>query len=135
MNKQTLAERIAEAIQYSGKLNKHIAVECGVTPAAVTGWLNGDIQSLKSRSAALLGAATGYRTEWIVFGSGPRMLDDENASDQHESPKTLSSQGDLPSLSHLVMALSLASQLLDELEPQMTERQRTLAALVTEELA
>src|SRR5690606_34026988 len=40
-------ERIARAIQLSGKKKGEIAKECGVAPSAVTQWLDGSVKSMK----------------------------------------------------------------------------------------
>ncbi|MEC6481874.1 helix-turn-helix transcriptional regulator [Pseudomonas aeruginosa] len=64
-------ERIARAIQLSGKTKSEIAKLCDVAPSAVTQWINGDSKSLKAESAFALAKATGFRAEWITLGSGP----------------------------------------------------------------
>src|SRR5690606_1836686 len=40
-------ERIARAIQLSGKKKGEIATECGVKPSAVTQWVDGSVKSMK----------------------------------------------------------------------------------------
>lgn len=45
-----------------------------VSKAAVTGWLNGDTQNLKAASAAAIELATGYRSNWLISGKGPKLV-------------------------------------------------------------
>jgi transcriptional regulator with XRE-family HTH domain len=60
MPDMTLAERIREAIQHSGKTQAQIATETGKSPGAVTQWLDGATKSLRADTAAALERATGY---------------------------------------------------------------------------
>lgn len=69
-------ERIARAIQVSGKTKSEIAKLCDVAPSAVTQWINGDSKALKAESVFALAKATGFRAEWLTFGIGPER-DDE----------------------------------------------------------
>lgn len=65
-------ERIKIAINDSGKTKSAIAAECGVAPAAVTQWINGESKSLKPENLFALAAATGYSPRWLGIGEGPR---------------------------------------------------------------
>ena len=65
-------DRVAEAIEQSGKTRADIARACKVTSAAVTFWLNGDTTNLKADTALALEEATGYRAQWILSGSGTK---------------------------------------------------------------
>jgi len=76
----TLAARIREAIEGSGKSQADIAREVGVSNSAVTLWLNGGIKSLKADTATALQRATGYRSEWIVTGRGQKKLAQSNVA-------------------------------------------------------
>lgn len=67
-----LRDRIAEAIQGSGKSKADIARDCKVTNAAVTHWLSGDTLNLKADKALALEEATGYRAQWILSGRGTK---------------------------------------------------------------
>ena len=69
-----LSERIAEAIKQSGKSKADIARACGVTAASVTFWISGQTKSLKAETALALEQATGYRANWLLSGTGPRMV-------------------------------------------------------------
>lgn len=68
----TLAERIREAIQHSGKTQAQIATETGKSPGAVTQWLDGSTKSLRADTAAALERATGYNAAWLVTGKGSK---------------------------------------------------------------
>lgn len=69
----TLAERIREAIQHSGKSQAQIATDTGKSPGAVTQWLDGSTKSLRADTAAALERATGYNAAWLVTGKGPKL--------------------------------------------------------------
>lgn len=64
-------ERIARAIQVSGKTKSEIAKLCDVAPSAVTQWISGESKTLKAESVFALAKATGFRAEWITLGTGP----------------------------------------------------------------
>ena len=64
-------ERLAKAIEASGKKKVQIARECGVSASAVTQWLSGESKSLKPESVYALAEATGFNAEWLAMGTGP----------------------------------------------------------------
>lgn len=64
-------ERIARAITLSGKSKSEIASLCKVAPSAVTQWISGESKTLKAESVFALAKATGFRAEWLTFGTGP----------------------------------------------------------------
>lgn len=64
-------ERIARAIQMSGKKKGEIAGECGVANSAVTQWVTGESKSLRPENLYALAKATGFRAQWIAIGEGP----------------------------------------------------------------
>jgi len=66
----TRHERIAIAIKHSQKLKKEIARECGVSPSAVTQWVNGDSKGLRPENLFALASATGVNAEWLANGAG-----------------------------------------------------------------
>ena len=45
------------------------------TPGAVTQWLDGTIKSLKGETASVLQTATGYSSNWLATGRGPKKPD------------------------------------------------------------
>lgn len=78
-------ERIAHAIETSGKSKSEIAKLCDVAPSAVTQWINGESKTLKAESVFALAKATGYRAEWLTFGIGPER--DEGAAPSEPDEK------------------------------------------------
>jgi SOS-response transcriptional repressor LexA len=63
-------ERIARAIQLSGKKKGEIATLCGVANSAVTQWISGESKSLRPENLYALAKATGFRAEWLAIGEG-----------------------------------------------------------------
>ena len=68
---QTLAERVAKAINASGKTPAGIAREIGVSPAAVYQWIQGGIKDLRNENLFALADATGFSARWLGTGDGP----------------------------------------------------------------
>ncbi len=64
-------ERIARAIQLSGKKKGEIAALCGVANSAVTQWITGESKSLRPENLYALADATGFEAEWLGVGRGP----------------------------------------------------------------
>lgn len=63
-------ERIARAIELSGKKKGEIASLCGVANSAVTQWITGESKSLRPENLYALAKATGFRAEWLAIGEG-----------------------------------------------------------------
>lgn len=75
-------ERIAQAIELSGKKKGEIAALCGVANSAVTQWISGESKSLRPENLYALAKATGFRAEWLAIGEGaPRQSPDINISE------------------------------------------------------
>ena len=74
-------ERIARAIQLSGKKKGEIASLCGVANSAVTQWITGESKSLRPENLYALAKATGFRAEWLAIGEG----DEKEASESNVS--------------------------------------------------
>lgn len=85
-------ERIAYAIEQSGKRKGQIATECGVAPSAVTQWIKGESKSLKPENLYALARATGFSPEWLAIGEGPekpeRLQNVEMALQPSREPQT-----------------------------------------------
>lgn len=78
----SLKDRIREAM---GRMSPaELARAAGVTPATVTFWLDGTTQNLKSENALKLEQSTGYRSNWLISGKGPKKV--ESAQQSDESP-------------------------------------------------
>jgi len=75
-------ERIARAIQVSGKKKGEIASFCGVANSAVTQWITGESKSLRPENLYALAKATGFRAEWLAIGEG----NEREASESNISP-------------------------------------------------
>lgn len=75
-------ERIARAIQVSGKKKGEIASLCGVANSAVTQWITGESKSLRPENLYSLAKATGFRAEWLAIGEG----DERDASESNIAP-------------------------------------------------
>lgn len=81
-------ERIARAIQVSGKKKGEIASLCGVANSAVTQWITGESKSLRPENLYALAKATGFRAEWLAIGEG----DERDASESNISPAAQSTK-------------------------------------------
>lgn len=75
-------ERIARAIQLSGKKKGEIAALCGVANSAVTQWITGESKSLRPENLYALAKATGFQAQWLAIGEG----DERATSDSNVSP-------------------------------------------------
>jgi SOS-response transcriptional repressor LexA len=80
----TLAQRMAEVLERTDLGRKELADKLGISPAAVTQWLNGHTRTLKAETALKLQAITGYRADWLVHGRFPKRLDElEEIASRH----------------------------------------------------
>lgn len=68
-----LSDRIQEILD-AGFSRADLARFAGVTPAAVTHWLNGSTKEIASRAAAGLQKETRYNAVWISTGTGAKQL-------------------------------------------------------------
>lgn len=82
-------ERIARAIQVSGKKKGEIASLCGVANSAVTQWITGESKSLRPENLYALAKATGFRAEWLAIGEGEeREVSESNVSSAAQPTKS-----------------------------------------------
>lgn len=65
-----ITERIEMAIKNSGMTRSAIAKLCGVSPSAVTQWLNADTNAPKADNLLKLARATGVSYTWLIDGKG-----------------------------------------------------------------
>lgn len=77
-----MKERISEAMEAAGLTPAELARATKSTASAITQWLDGTTKSLRAEKSALLELATGYRAQWIVFGTGPKLVSAEPPSDK-----------------------------------------------------
>ena len=69
----TPAERVAYAIENSGKTMEHLAAEMGCTHATLSQWKTGATNVLNAKAQVLQAFAdrTGVEARWILHGTGP----------------------------------------------------------------
>lgn len=65
----TRAERIALAIQRSGKKNGQIAAEIGISPSSVSQWRSGLTKSIRPENLAALARATAFGRFFAFWAS------------------------------------------------------------------
>lgn len=82
----SLADRIKEAMGTMSPAD--LARATKKTPGAVTQWLDGTTKSLKADTAAMLQAATGYSSSWLVTGKGEKLAAPTNVIDGPEPKGT-----------------------------------------------
>lgn len=63
-------QRVALAIEHSGKSKSLIAKNCGVSPAAVSQWTSGETASIRPENLFALASETGVSAKWIATGEG-----------------------------------------------------------------
>lgn len=73
MLNMTLSKRVTEAIQATGRKPADIARSIGRTPSAISQLMDGTTKSLKADTAYRLEAETGFRSNWLISGKGPKL--------------------------------------------------------------
>ena len=68
--KMSIHDRVQEAVEQSGLTKSAIAKSCGVSPSAVTQWLNGDTKAPTAEKLLRLARATRVSYTWLVEGKG-----------------------------------------------------------------
>lgn len=63
------------------------ARETGVSPAAVTQWLDGSTKTLKAETAEKIEAVTGFSWRWLTSGRGPKLAA-QYAGSEGQAPQT-----------------------------------------------
>jgi transcriptional regulator with XRE-family HTH domain len=71
----TLAKRVAEAINNSGKDIPQIAKACGISVQAVYKWINGLSMKISGEHLVELARETNYEARWIISGKGEKRKD------------------------------------------------------------
>lgn len=64
-------ERLKAAIDESGLQNQVVARIAGLSPSAITLWLNGDTKSYKADPFLRVCQALDVRPQWLLWGDGP----------------------------------------------------------------
>ena len=70
-----MKDRISEAINSTGLSNVEFARRMGKSKGVVTQWLDGTIKTLKADTAHRMQEVTGYRSDWLVFERGEKLVD------------------------------------------------------------
>lgn len=66
----TLANRIKKAREAAKLTKSDLARACGVSPASVTQWENGETKTLEGSNLVKIATATGVEANWIATGKG-----------------------------------------------------------------
>jgi len=66
----TLANRIKKAREAAKLTKSDLARACGVSPASVTQWENGETKTLEGTNLVKIATATGVEANWIATGKG-----------------------------------------------------------------
>lgn len=77
----SMKDRIAEAIDSTGLTDSAFAKRMGKSKGVVTQWRDGSIRSLKAETAQSMQDITGYRSEWLISGKGPKNVEDGRTID------------------------------------------------------
>lgn len=70
-----LKQRIEAAVLHSRKKKAHIADEIGISPSAITQWINGQTTSIDGINLLKFSRATGTRYEWIALEEGDMTIE------------------------------------------------------------
>ncbi|MDP1594153.1 MAG: XRE family transcriptional regulator [Gallionella sp.] len=65
-----LKDRIREAIDSSGIRKSHIAKEIGISPSAITQWINGETKKIDSNNLVRLAGIAKVNPVWLATGKG-----------------------------------------------------------------
>ena len=75
--KMGIHDRIREAVAASGQSKSAIAKACGVSPSAVTQWLNGETKAPTAERLLKLARATRVSYTWLIDGKGSMQAADD----------------------------------------------------------
>lgn len=99
LNMDTLAHRLRVALEQAqgrAKSQADLARACGVSPAAVTQWMHGDVQTIRWENLAKAADALGVQVQWLATGGGPMFAETattpqklDELSDDCSSPNSL----------------------------------------------
>jgi transcriptional regulator with XRE-family HTH domain len=71
MVKTTLSERIQQVLRETGRNQRELADDAGVSKALVTQWLNESTQSIGIDVARAIAGVHGYNPAWVMLGELP----------------------------------------------------------------
>lgn len=112
----TLAERLLDAMGEEISASD-LARACGVSPAAVSKWLDGTTKKLSADNYASTSRALGVREEWLRTGRLPR--ERTHAEEERQADKII---GILEGLKEPLAALSKAIEQLSAAQPDKKRR-------------
>jgi transcriptional regulator with XRE-family HTH domain len=114
----TLADRLRDAMgdEISGS---DLARACGVSPAAVSKWLDGQTKELKAANYVDAARALGVREEWLRTGKVPRERDADGDDRQLEHVMDL-----LEDLRSPLAALAAALEQISKARPENGRKRR-----------
>lgn len=117
----TLADRLKSAMDaLDGRISaSDLSRACGVSPAAVSKWLDGQTKELKAANYADAARALGVREEWLRTGKLPR--EREGAEEESQVERVLDLLDDLRGP---LAALAGAIEQLSKARPQTTGKRR-----------
>lgn len=67
-----LKDRIKLIMEETGIKRSELARACKISPGSVTHWLNGETQTITASNARFISERTGFSSDWISTGKGPR---------------------------------------------------------------
>lgn len=113
----TLAERLDDAMKAVDVSGSDLARACGVSPAAVSKWLDGTTKKLSADNYASAARALGVREEWLRTGRLPR--DREHAEEDRQVDHVI---GLLEELQGPLAALAVAIEKLSKSRPEAVRK-------------
>lgn len=99
-----MKERIAYAIEHSGKTQPQIADEMGVRQQSVSQWVNGESLP-RTNKLEKLAKVCGVSPAWLFAGTGAMVIDYSEA-DMRKQIKDKLENADIPTLLKVIKALS-----------------------------
>lgn len=114
----TLADRLRDAMGDDISMSD-LARACGVSPAAVSKWLDGQTKELKAANYADASRALGVREEWLRTGKLPRERDAAGDDSQIEHVMDL-----LDDLRGPLAALAIALEKISESRPERGRKRK-----------
>lgn len=67
-----LKDRIKLIMDETGIKRSEMARACKISPGSITHWLNGETQTITAANAHALAQRSGFSSDWISTGKGPR---------------------------------------------------------------
>jgi transcriptional regulator with XRE-family HTH domain len=73
MTDTLIGQRIAVRLEELGMLPTELASRCGVSRAAVSGWINGTTKNIRNDHLLMVADTLGLEIRWLISGKGPRL--------------------------------------------------------------